>query len=291
MSRLNHAFSVEYAELYGIEASIILTHIQFWIEQNQTMGRNQHDGRTWMYQTQDEIAACYPYMSKDIVFRAIKKLIESKILIKGNYNKTPFDKTSWYAFENEIKFTKSRNREMEICESQHQDRGIAEPIPYTKQDSKQEKQQQAAVVPLKKIPKEKIYECLKNAPVEEEFKTKITKQWKEDQVKNAIEWSTHRDNPPKKSYEASITYALQHGLSLKDIQPSKEESYELNKSYAMNYHGKKSRTATVECCNTFVEFVHNGVAGGAVISYTDKNFKKDFEHELERNGFKIEKEK
>jgi len=161
-------------------------------------------------------------------------------------------------------------------------------LPSYKETTTTKESNIAAVVPLKKTPQAKIYECLKNAPVEEEFKTKITKEWKEDQVKNALEWSTHRDNPPKKSYEASITYALQHGLSLKDIQPSKEESYELNKSYAMKYNGKSSRTCTVECCNTYVEFVHNGVAGCVVISYTDKNFKKDFEHELERNGFRIE---
>src|SRR5580765_1621902 len=241
MGRLNHAFSVEYAELYGIECSIILTHMQFWIEQNQAIGRNFHDGRTWMYQTQAEIAACYTYMSEDIVFRTIKKLLDLKILIKGNYNKTPFDKTTWYAFENEIKFTKPRNRGIDVAESRNPHREVAETIPYTKQDSKQDKQQQAAVVPLKKTPQTKVHECLKNAPVAEEFKTKMTKEWKEDQVNDAVGWATHRDNPPKKSYEASITYALQHELSIKDIQPSKEEAYEVNKKYAMKYNGKSSK--------------------------------------------------
>lgn len=106
MSRLNHSFSVEHAELYGVECAILIAHFQFWIEQNQRMERNFHDGKTWMFQTQKEIAALYPYWNEDFVFRTIKKLIDMKVLVKGNFNKTPFDKTAWYAFENEKMFTK-----------------------------------------------------------------------------------------------------------------------------------------------------------------------------------------
>jgi hypothetical protein len=252
------------------------------------MGRNQHDGRTWMYQTQNEIAACYPYWNRDKVQAILQKLVDLKIIIKANYNKSTFDKTTWYAFENEKMFTKVLNRTIVGSESLNPACGSAQTIPDTNPNAKQDKQQQAAVVPLKKIPQAKIYECLKNAPVEEEFKTKITKEWKEDQVKNALEWSTHRDNPPKKSYEASITYALQHGLSLKDIQPSKEESYELNKSYAMKYNGKSSRTGTVEACNTFAGIIHSGATPCIPIEYSDKDFMNKFKNELRKNGFTID---
>lgn len=153
MSRLSHSFSVEHAEAYGIDCAILINHFQFWIEQNQATGKNFHDGKTWMYQTQKDIASVYPYWTEDAVSRIIKKLLDFEIIIKGNYNKTPFDKTAWYAFNDEKKFTKPRNcgiddnskKVFDTAESRNQiprnrgirNRGIAEPIPDTNTDSKQ----------------------------------------------------------------------------------------------------------------------------------------------------------
>src|SRR5690606_18667906 len=133
--RLNHSFSVELAEKYGIECAILIHHFQFWIEQNQAMGRNYQEGRTWMYQTQKEIAAIYPYWSEDTVQRLIKKLLDLNILIKDNFNKTNFDKTTWYAFENEEMFTKPRNRGIEKAKPRNPKCETAEPIPDTNPDT------------------------------------------------------------------------------------------------------------------------------------------------------------
>jgi hypothetical protein len=229
MSRLNHAFSVEYAELYGIECSIILTHMQFWIEQNQAIGRNYHDGRTWMYQTQAEIAACYPYMSEDIVFRTIKKLIEAKILIKGNYNKTPFDKTSWYAFENEIKFTKPINRGMETNESRNQQLGIAEPIPYTKTNTKQKQQQQDAAAGF---PNKKIYNSLKALEIPETDILEICTKYDEATVDHAIAWATHPETKLNKSMAAAIKWACQ---KKPEIPKPKETDYQKISRFFKHY--------------------------------------------------------
>lgn len=117
---LNHSFSIEHAQDYGIECAILIHHMQFWIGQNQRMGRNFNDGRTWMYQTQKEIAAIYPYWSESMIQRFIKKLIDFGVIIKGNYNQTPFDRTVWYAFKNEEKFTILRNRIMEDTETHNE---------------------------------------------------------------------------------------------------------------------------------------------------------------------------
>lgn len=281
MSRLNHAFSVEYAELYGIEASIILTHIQFWIEQNQAMGRNFHDGRTWMYQTQDEIAACYPYMSKDIVFRAIKKLIEAKILIKGNYNKTSFDKTSWYAFENEIKFTKSRNRGIDICESRDQDLGIAEPIPYTKTNTKQKQQQQDAAG----FPNMKIYNSLKALEIPESDRREICAKYNESTVDHAIAWATHPETKINKSLAAAIKWACE---SKPEIPTTKEESIDKCKSYAKKYDGKVVKNTVITALSKHVEFTYNNHSHVIVLSYDEKDFMNKFLHQLRKEGFKVE---
>src|ERR1700731_2932470 len=102
--RQSHSFSVELATKYGPECAILINHFQFWIEQNRATGKNFHDGRTWMYQTQKEISAIYPYWSEKTIFRIIQKLVEFGVIVKGNYNKSSYDRTAWYAFKNEGEF-------------------------------------------------------------------------------------------------------------------------------------------------------------------------------------------
>jgi hypothetical protein len=137
MSRLSHSFSVEYAELYGVECAILINHFQFWIEQNQRTGKNFHDGKTWMYQTQKEIAAIYPYWSEDVVFKLMKKLEDLGVIEKGNFNRSAMDRTAWYAFKNEKMFTKPSNDGMETAKRRNANRQTTAPIPDTKQDTKE----------------------------------------------------------------------------------------------------------------------------------------------------------
>jgi len=133
----SHSFNVEFAQLYGIECAILINHFQFWIEQNQRMGRNFHEGRTWMFQTQKEIASHYPYWSEDVVYKLIKKLVDEGVLIKGNFNKKKFDQTKWYAFKFQEKFTKPSNDGNESIERRKPSRQTTEPIPDTNTDTKQ----------------------------------------------------------------------------------------------------------------------------------------------------------
>lgn len=103
---MSHSFDVKLAtELGSVELAIMVNHFQYWINHNQSLGRNFVDDRTWMYQTRDEIAAQFPYFSPDKVRRYTDKLVELKILRKGNFNKHGMDKTIWYCFENEEMFT------------------------------------------------------------------------------------------------------------------------------------------------------------------------------------------
>lgn len=131
------SFDVELAvELDSIELAILVHHFQYWISKNKRLGKNDKEKRTWSYQTLEQIAAVFPFWSVQQVERYIKKLVELKILIKGNFNKSPFDRTSWYAFESEERFvkikkmfSKARNREMEDSESRNPMPEIEGPIP------------------------------------------------------------------------------------------------------------------------------------------------------------------
>ena len=117
LSSQHHSFDIELASQYGIPVAILIHHFQHWINFNARLGRNFHDERTWMYQSLQEIAAHFPYFSHKQIERLINKMVDLNILVKGNYNSTPYDRTCWYAFNDEKMFSISPNREIEISES------------------------------------------------------------------------------------------------------------------------------------------------------------------------------
>ena len=129
---INHSFNVSLAaELKSTDLAIMVHHFQYWIQHNAVTGRNLQEGKTWTYQTLKDIAGHFVYWSIKQVERFLNRLVELKVLIKGNFNKSPYDRTVWYAFEDEEKFSISRNREIEIPESGNQDPQIGTPIPDT----------------------------------------------------------------------------------------------------------------------------------------------------------------
>lgn len=110
---IHHSFDIHLAESFGIECALMIHHFQYWIDKNRRLGKNFRDGRTWMYDTMTEISAHFPYWNEKQVFRIIQKLEEFGIIRKANYNSSKFDKTQWYAFENEEMFTKFPNRKID----------------------------------------------------------------------------------------------------------------------------------------------------------------------------------
>lgn len=120
----NHSFNTAFAAMYGVHEAILIAHFQAWINHNMRLGKNFKDGRTWCYQTRQEIAAWFPYLSAKQVRRVTDSLVEQGVLIKGHYNKKKFDKTIWYAFKNEKMFT--------IAQMGTPIAQMGKPIPYTK---------------------------------------------------------------------------------------------------------------------------------------------------------------
>ena len=98
---MNYSFSVEHAQQYGVDEAIMIHNFQFWITQNLANNRHQHDGRTWTYNSQVAYTHLFPFWNRDQIKRILKSLVKQDILIKGNYNKAGFDKTTWYAFKDE----------------------------------------------------------------------------------------------------------------------------------------------------------------------------------------------
>lgn len=143
MKSIHHSFDIFLAEKYGIREAILIHHFQHWINVNINLKRNLHEARYWTYQTIEEITAHFPYMSKFEVSEILQKLIRGRsrrskkgpafepVLMKGNFNKTGFDKTIWYSFVDQKMFTKLANAKMEKGKCQNGQQQLPSPIPDT----------------------------------------------------------------------------------------------------------------------------------------------------------------
>lgn len=101
---MEHSFNIDIAKKYGINAAIVLRHIQFWIIKNKSHSKHFHDGRTWTYYSVSAFTKIFPYLTKKQVWGALQILLNQKVILKADYNKYKNTRTSWYAFVNENSF-------------------------------------------------------------------------------------------------------------------------------------------------------------------------------------------
>jgi hypothetical protein len=117
---MDFSFNVEFAKRYGVDEAIMLKSFQFWIRLNKANKTNYHDNRYWTYNSNKSLAEYFPFWTDKQVRRIVESLTDKKILIKGNYNKIAYDKTSWYAFMNQDLYL-SDNFHLEEIAIDHKD--------------------------------------------------------------------------------------------------------------------------------------------------------------------------
>ncbi len=98
---MNYSFDIEIAKKYGVNEAIIYNNILFWIRHNKVNNKNFHDGRYWTFNSQRAFAELFPFWTERQIRTALDNLVNQGVLIKGNYNKVKWDKTTWYAFAEE----------------------------------------------------------------------------------------------------------------------------------------------------------------------------------------------
>lgn len=94
---MEHSFDIEIAQEYGVECAIIIKHLYYWIKKNKACDKNFHDGMYWTYGSVKSFGELFPYMGDKKIRNAINKLESSGLIVIGNYNDLPFDRTKWYA--------------------------------------------------------------------------------------------------------------------------------------------------------------------------------------------------
>lgn len=101
---MNHSFDIFHASEYGLHEAIIISNLQFWLAKNRANEKHMHDGRTWTYNSIRAFGDLFPYLTPKQIRSAVDSLVERGILIKGSYNENPYDRTAWFAFQDEEQF-------------------------------------------------------------------------------------------------------------------------------------------------------------------------------------------
>lgn len=95
---MTYQFDTDIAALYGVDESIMIANLQFWIRKNEANGKHFHDGRFWTYNSVDAFTKLFPFWTARQIRRILKSLEEKGVIVTGNYNTSAYDRTTWYAF-------------------------------------------------------------------------------------------------------------------------------------------------------------------------------------------------
>ena len=99
---MNITFNSELALKYGgTEIAILLQNLFFWITHNRKKNINCRENKFWSYSSLKGLQEKFPFLSFSQIRNAMNKLIKDGVIIKGNFNKCKYDRTSWWAFKND----------------------------------------------------------------------------------------------------------------------------------------------------------------------------------------------
>lgn len=91
-----HILDIGVAQLVGTNAALILENISYWCEHNAANNTNLHDGHYWTYNSTKAFGELFPYMTINVIRTALKKLKDNGLILTGNFNKSAYDRTTWY---------------------------------------------------------------------------------------------------------------------------------------------------------------------------------------------------
>lgn len=92
-----HSFDPGVAAKVGVNAAVIYQNLVFWAEKNKANQRHIKDGYVWTYNSRRAFSELFPYLSESQVKTAIAKLLDSGLVVKGEYNNAMYDRTNWYS--------------------------------------------------------------------------------------------------------------------------------------------------------------------------------------------------
>ncbi len=273
----------------GIHAAILFGHIFNWLKFNNRKSSRQSnliDGKIWMYETQETIAECIGCLTIDEVKKATKILLDSGLLIKGNFNKNPFDRTSWYTIFDQNLITSNINSKKSYESAVRHDRkcdtalsnepsgtiahyNINNRIPI-------EKQRTSAVV---------FYECLKDLELSESDKKSLM-SFPEKSVQHAVAFIKHPSIEIKTTLIQTLMWAakelpkIPEEIDVEKNRQYSEDASECLRSPNWEISALSKRVEIISKCPTQSD------AGLRTFDYDMPGFKDKFDECLKTLGFK-----
>lgn len=89
----------ELAIAVGLNESIVLQQVHYWVQNKEKANQDFHDGRYWVYNTYEQWQKQFPYWSIKTIKRIITALEKKGLILTGNYNKLKIDRTKWYTID------------------------------------------------------------------------------------------------------------------------------------------------------------------------------------------------
>lgn len=93
----NLTANINIAVDHSVDVAIFVQYLAQWSYKNLANNKHIHEGLVWTYNSVDALKTYFPYWSKGQIERVINRSIEVGLVKKGNYNKTTYDRTCWYA--------------------------------------------------------------------------------------------------------------------------------------------------------------------------------------------------
>lgn len=91
-------FDTDVATEFGMGAAVIFQNIAYWVRHNEANKREDHfhENKYWCYNTMNAYLELFPFLTEYTIRKALKDLEEKGMIVTGDFNEKPFDKTKWY---------------------------------------------------------------------------------------------------------------------------------------------------------------------------------------------------
>ncbi len=93
---MQHSFDINIAQKYDVNVAIFLNNLAFWVLRKKANNKHYFDGHYWVYNTVDAYTVLFPYWSHKQLRTIIKRCVAEGLILEGNYNQSPYDRTKWY---------------------------------------------------------------------------------------------------------------------------------------------------------------------------------------------------
>ena len=99
-SSRNYYFNTLVASEIGLEKSILMNNLEFWINTYKKNDINKHDNKYWVYASTKSLAEVYPFFSESSIARWLRELEnEGYIVSTTKHNNHTYDRTKCYTIK------------------------------------------------------------------------------------------------------------------------------------------------------------------------------------------------